>query len=133
MNFALDYAARTIEDKDVWIYVLDDDNVLSNNFKNIIYDLDCTCPINVFNIKMKMISNGFDGTIQAPLTYGHALFHIDSANFIVQRKVFDQISHVNNVFDGSKIHDGIFIEKALKLQIPFHYINKVFGQHNEGE
>lgn len=80
---------------------------------------------------MKMISNGFDGTVQAPLTCGHALFHIDTANFIVQRKVFDQISHVNEV--ESKWHDGVFIEKALKLQIPFHYINKVFGQHNEGE
>lgn len=133
LNFALDYAARTIEQPETWVYILDDDNTLLPEFKQIKEYLNPACPINVFNIKMKRISNGFDGTVQAPLIYGHALFHIDSANFIVQRKVFDQIGHVNNVFDGSKIHDGIFIEKALKLQIPFHYINKVFGQHNEGE
>lgn len=128
---ALDYAARTIEDKDTWIYILDDDNALLPEFKQIGQYLDCDCPINVFNIKMKMISNGFDGTIQAPLTCGHALFHIDVANFIVQRKVFDQISFKNSI--KSEWADGVFIEKALKLQIPFHYINKVFGQHNEGE
>ena len=131
LNFALDYTARTIEDKDTWIYILDDDNTLLPQFKQIGQYLDSACPINVFNIKMKRISNGFDGTVQAPLTCGRALFHIDAANFIVQRKVFDQIGHVNEV--KSKWHDGVFIEKALKLQIPFHYINKVFGQHNEGE
>ena len=128
---ALDYAARTIEQPDTWIYILDDDNALLPEFKQIGHHLNSACPINVFNIKMKMISNGFDGTIQAPLTPGRALFHIDVANFIVQRKVFDQISFKNSI--KSEWADGVFIEKALKLQIPFHYINKVFGQHNEGE
>lgn len=128
---ALDYAARTIEQPDTWIYILDDDNALLPEFKQIGHHLNPACPINVFNIKMKMISNGFDGTIQAPLTCGRALFHIDVANFIVQRKMLDQISFKNSI--KSEWADGVFIEKALKLQIPFHYINKVFGQHNEGE
>lgn len=131
LNFAVDYAVKTIEYKDTWIYILDDDNALLPEFKQIGHYLNSACPINVFNIKMKRISNGFDGTIQAPLTPSRALFHIDTANFIVQRKVFDQISYVNEV--KSEWRDGMFIEKALKLQIPFHYINKVFGQHNEGE
>lgn len=131
LNFAVDYAVKTISEPDTWIYILDDDNALLPEFKQIGQYLNPACPFNVFNIKMKMISNGFDGTIQAPLTPGRALFHIDTANFIFQRKVFDQISYVNEV--KSEWRDGMFIEKALKLQIPFHYINKVFGQHNEGE
>lgn len=131
LNFAIDSAARSIEDKNTWIYILDDDNMLLPEFKDLAWDLDANYPITVFNIKMPAIGNGFDGTIKAPLEYGKALFHIDSANYIVQRKVFDQIEHKNQI--QSKWHDGIFIQKALKIKIPIKYVNKVYGQHNCGE
>lgn len=130
MAFAIDFAARSIEDKDTWIYILDDDNSLLPQFKDLAWQLDTNYPITVFNIKMPMLNNGFDGTIKAPLEWGKALFHVDSANYIVQRKVFDQIGHQNEI--KLQLHDGIFIQKALKLEIPIKYVDKVFGQHNEG-
>ena len=130
MNFAIDYAAKAIVEKDIWIYILDDDNMLLPEFKDLAWDLDADYPITVFNIKMPALSNGFNGTVKIPLEYGKTLFHIDSANYIVQRKVFDVIRHANNI--KSKWHDGIFMQKALKCQIPIKYINKVYGQHNEG-
>lgn len=130
MAFAIDVAARSIEDKDTWIYILDDDNKLLPQFKDLAWQLDTNYPFTVFNIKMPMINNGFDGTIHPPLVYKQALFHIDSANYIVQRKVFDLIGHQNEI--KSNWHDGIFVQKALYLKMPIKYIDKVFGQHNEG-
>lgn len=131
MAFAIDNAARNIEDKDTWIYILDDDNKLLPQFKDLAWDLDANYPITIFNINMPMISNGFNGTIKAPLECGKALFHIDMANFITQRKVLDQICFKNNI--KSEWADGVFIQKALKTDIPIKYVDKVYGQHNCGE
>lgn len=128
--FAMDVAARSIEDKDTWIYILDDDNSLLPQFKDLAWDLDTNYPITVFNIEMPAISNGFNGTVKAPLEYKKVLFHIDMANFITQRKVFDQISFKNSI--KSEWADGVFIQKALKTEIPIKYVDKVYGQHNSG-
>ena len=130
MTFAIDTIARAIEDKDTWIYILDDDNSLLPQFKDLAWDLDANYPITVFNIEMPAICNGFDGKVKAPLEYKKVLFHIDMANFITQRKVFDQICFRNGI--KSEWADGVFIQKAIKTEIPIKYVDKVYGQHNCG-
>lgn len=127
--YNLDEAIQTIPaDEDCWIYILDDDNKINQNFASLARVTDLEGRIIVFNIKMPMISNGFDGTVTWPLESKKALFHIDSANYLVHRSVYEIIGQGNEV--KSDWHDGIFIEKALCCHIPMIYVNEVLGYHN---
>jgi hypothetical protein len=56
---------------------------------------------------MKKVSNGFDGTIKPPLQYKKALCHVDIANYIVHRSVFEMCKFGNKI--KSEWCDGIFI------------------------
>ena len=127
-NDALDAVIQTIpKDEDCWIYILDDDNTISNDFAELAKEMNEE-PVIVFNIKMKPISNGFNGIIKAPLVYKKALFHIDIANYIVHRSVFEKCRFRNNI--KSQWCDGVFVEKVLHQNIPIKYIDKFYSSHN---
>lgn len=127
--FNLDKCIQTIpKDQDCWIYVLDDDNKLADNFAQLAQECNVEEPVVVFNIKMQKIKNGFDGTIKPPLQYKKTLFHIDIANYIVHRSVFEQARFGNNI--KSQWCDGIFIQKVLYYQYLIHYVNKCYSYHN---
>ena len=128
---ALDSVVQTIPaNEDCWIYLLDDDNKIEENFAELGEQCNVEKPITVFNIKMPPINNGFDGTVKGPLKYKEALFHIDSANYIVHRSVFEKCKHLNKI--KSDWHDGIFIQQALFYNIPINYVDKCYGFHNCG-
>lgn len=127
--YNIDDCIQTIpKDEDCWIYILDDDNTVTNDFAELAEHCNSQKPVVVFNIKMPRINNGFDGTIYPPLEYTKALFHIDSANYLIHRSVFEKCKHGNEI--KSDWHDGIFMQKVLYYKYPIEYVNKVYSFHN---
>lgn len=113
---------------DYWIYILDHDNLLKSNFPSLENFCKKEYPVIVFNIQTPPIWKEFDGTVKAPLEYTKALFHINSANYLVHISVFDKCGHGNNI--KSDWHDGIFIEKVLYYKMPIKYLNGYYGYNN---
>ena len=128
--YCIDVLARHLmkEHSDYWVYILDHDNLLKDNFPDLEQYCDEATPILMFNIKTPKISQDFDGVIKAPLTYKHALFHVNSANYLVHISVFDKCGHGNKIKSGW--HDRIFIQKALYCKTPIKYLSGFFGYHN---
>ena len=130
------YCAYNIDDlvrslrgfNDYWIYILDHDNLLKSNFPTLENFCKEEYPVVVFNIQTEPIWKGFDGTVEAPLEYKKALFHINSANYIVHISVFDKCGHGNRI--KSDWHDGIFMQKVLYYKIPVKYLNGYYRFHN---
>ena len=128
-SFNIDQCVHTLilAEEDCWIYLLDDDNLVTDDFAEVAQYCGEERVV-VFNIKMPKINNGFDGTIKAPLEYKKALFHIDAANFIVHRSVFEQCRF--GFAENSAWSDGVFMQKILFKQIPIKYVDKVYSHHN---
>ena len=106
--YAVDAVIQQIpKDQDCWIYLLDDDNLIGENFAELGEECNIEKPVVVFNIKVPKISNGFDGTIKGPFQPKKVLYHIDAANYIVHRTVFDTCKFGNKI--KSAWSDGIFM------------------------
>lgn len=127
--YNIDALVRTLrEHEDYWIYILDHDNLLKSNFPSLENFCKKEYPVIVFNIQSPPIWKGFDGTVKAPLEYKKALFHINSANYLVHISVFDKCGHGNKV--KSDWHDGIFMQKVLYYKMPIKYLNGYYGYNN---
>lgn len=128
--YCIDVLARNLikQHQDYWIYILDHDNLLKDNFPELEQYCDEATPILMFNIETPRVSKDFDGTIKAPLEYTKAIFHVNSANFLTHISVFNVCGHGNRVNSGW--HDGFFIQKALYNKIPIKYLDGYYGYHN---
>lgn len=127
--YNIDDLVRTLRwNDDYWIYILDHDNLLRSNFPQLEQYCNVETPVIVFNIQTEPIWKGFDGIVKKPLEYKHALFYINSANYLVHISVFDLCGHGNNI--SSAVHDGVFMEKVLYYKIPIKYLNQFYGYNN---
>ena len=128
--YSIDVLARNLEKqhKDYWIYILDHDNLLKDNFPDLQQYCDEKTPILMFDIETPRVSQDFDGKIYKPFKYKEAIFHVNSANYLTHISVFEKCGHGNNVYSGW--HDGFFIQKALYNKIPIKYLSGYYGYHN---
>lgn len=127
--YNIDELVRTLKwNDDYWIYILDHDNLLRKNFPELEQYCDKSTPVIVFNIQTEPIWKGFDGVVKAPLEYKKALFHINSANYLVHQSVFDKCGHGNQI--KSDWHDGIFMQKVLYYKFPIKYLDQYYGLNN---
>ena len=113
---------------DYWIYILDHDNLLRNNFTELEQYCNKQTPVLVFNIQTAPIWKEFDGIIKKPFVQGKALCYVNSANYLAHVSVFDKCKHGSTLH--SQIHDGLWMEQVLYYKIPIKYLNQFYGYHN---
>lgn len=126
--YNMDQCIQSIpKEQDCWIYILDDDNKILDNFAELAKECNVEKPVVVFNIKTRGIRDGFNGVIK-PFYNNKALFHVDIANYIAHRTVFETCKFGNE--RKSQYCDGIFIQRVLANKIPINYVNQFYSYHN---
>ena len=114
--------------EDYWIYILDHDNLLKNNFPALENFCNKDYPVVVFNIQTAPIWKGFDGTINKPFEQGKIVCYVNSANYIAHISVFEKCKHGNTKY--SQLHDGIWMEQVVHYNYPIKYLSGYYGYHN---
>lgn len=113
---------------DYWVYILDHDNLLRDNFPQLEQYCNKETPVLVFNIETKPIWAGFDGTVKAPFVSGRIVCYVNSANYLAHISVFEKCKHGS--IEHSQLHDGLWMQQVVDNKILIKYINQYFGYHN---
>lgn len=120
--------SRIIKDtiKSGWIYSLDDDNILHENFYDKIKEsIDNSIDGIVFN--QHVAGKDFTGVdVRYAKPENMKVRHIDLAQFVLNRRVFDRIE-----FEGGYDADGRFIEKVYESNPnSFLFIDEILAHYN---
>lgn len=111
-----------------YVYILDDDNLLKEDFYQVEQYFCDEIQAIVFNIEIKRKVCSYNGVVNGPLKVGHVVGAIDVANYIVHTSVFKAVKYGNEV--NSQQSDGRFFEKIIQNNYTIIYINKCFGYYN---
>lgn len=114
-TFGIDQLINSIKDQqNVWVYFLDDDNFINQNFLTIFNNYQGE---DVFVVNSNRLS------FNKPLTVGNVVSKIDLCNYIVTLKVKKE----NNFYKENQLSyasDGRFFENLLKKQYKIKYLNQ---------
>lgn len=117
---------RTI--KSGWIYLLDDDNILHEDFYKTIKASIKNLPVALVHIVSQLV-DGKDFTgleVRVASRENTAFQKIDIAQMVINRSIFDTHS-----FSANYAADGFFIEEVLKTHgDSFVWIDKVLSYYN---
>lgn len=115
-QFGMDQLVRSIpDDQNSWVYFLDDDNLINNNFLNI---------FNNYQGEDFIIVNSSCMMIQVPLTVGRIISRVDLSNYIVKLALKKE----NDFYEEGKSSyaaDGRFLENIIKKRYKHKYIKDV--------
>lgn len=117
---------RTI--KSGWIYLLDDDNIIHEDFYKTIKASIKNLPIALVHIVSQLVAGrDFTGQdIRVASRENTAFQKIDIAQMVIHRSIFDTHS-----FSSNYAADGFFIEEVLKTHgDSFVWIDKVLSHYN---
>ncbi len=117
---------RTI--KSGWIYLLDDDNIIHEDFYKTIKASISNLPAALVHIVSQLVAGrDFTGQeIRVASLENTAFQKIDIAQMVINRSIFDTHS-----FSANYAADGFFIEEVLKTHgDSFVWINKVLCHYN---
>lgn len=115
--------------KDGWVYVLDDDNLIHENFYDRIYtEMKSNSDKNGFIFNQKIGGIDFTGQDVRYCSPEHTkVSKIDMAQFLLNRKLIGE----NRIVLGQYVGDGIFIENLYSQNISeFHFINEILCYYN---
>lgn len=97
-----------------WVYILDDDNLITNNFLSVFENCQGDDALVVNNNALKFT--------EAP-EIGNVVGKIDVSNYIVKLEVFKQTNFYNEDRKSYE-SDGLFFEKLLKKQCKIKCTNQ---------
>lgn len=126
-SFNIDQALDTLK-VEGYVYLLDDDNLLGENFYQVEKYFNEETPVVVINVMIKNRTCGFNGTVKYALRPGYVVGHIDAANFIVHTSVYKQIKFGNAI--NSQQSDGRFFEHIIQNKYNIVYTNECYGYYN---
>ena len=117
-NKGLDYIKENFPGENLFIYFLDDDNIIHPNF----YDIIKTLKINHF-YTFDQQRNRYVLSGENPKVY-----YIDMGMFLFDFKLVSNIRFRLDVFNGE---DGIYIEECCKTDLKKHiYVPNVYSYYN---
>ena len=110
-----------------YVYMLDDDNLLAENFYQL-NKFDCKeTPVLVFNVHFKRPINLYTGVIN-PIARGQAVGRIDVSNYLVDIQLYRKLKYGTDL--NSQQSDGIFFNKLLQSGVAVKYLNQFYGNYN---
>ena len=109
-----------------WVYVLDDDNILKNNFLDVKEFCNGNIQIVIFDAQRS------DGNTRLCRPRGlspkHCLNYIDFANMLIRNSTAKKLGFFAK---NSFACDGLFMKKALEQHIPYINTEKCFAYYNK--
>jgi len=116
-NLGLEYVNKYFREQDFFLYFLDDDNIIHDNFYYLLTTLKKDKIYTFDQQRTRYILNGTKPK----------LYHIDLAMFVAHFKLISEIRFKDYDYNA----DGIYIEDCYKKNLSNHtYINKVGCYYN---
>lgn len=116
-NFALDYIDKQYSKENVFIYFLDDDNIVHKNFYKLIDQFQYNCMYTFDQQRTRYILSGTKPK----------LYYIDLAMFLSDFNIIKDIRFLNKTYNA----DGSYIQSCYKKNVEKHfYINEVASYYN---
>ena len=116
-NEGLNYVSKNFSDQNIFIYFLDDDNVVNPNFYKLLRDIQ----INFF-YTFDQQRNRYVFSGENPKVY-----HIDLGMFLFDFKMASDVRFRLNKYEA----DGIYVEECCNKDIKKHiYVPKIYTYYN---
>ena len=110
-----------------YIYMLDDDNLLAENFYQLNKFNSKEAPVLVFNVHFKKPTSTYRGVV-SPIAKGQAIGRIDISNYMVDIELYKKLKFGTDL--NSQQSDGIFFNKLLQSGVEVKYLNEFYGNYN---
>ena len=116
-NKGLDYVSKNFSDQNIFIYFLDDDNIVNSNFYKLLRDIK----INYF-YTFDQQRNRYVFSGENPKVY-----HIDLGMFLFDFKMASDVRFRLDKYEA----DGIYVEECCNKDIKKHiYVPKIYAYYN---